>query len=140
MILRSCDAILSLRTPEGVLIYKDYPLLRVGEPVSTAITLEALAYGYTLNRNDEYILTGLRTLEYLLELAGSGMIVEFNAEQRRTLPGGAEFRQYASAVTAQTIGLVLRGAWPFLDTVVREGLEESFDHALGWTTRRRSDR
>jgi len=122
MILRACDAILSLATPEGILPYKEYPLVRVNEPVSTTITLEALAYGFELSGKREYLLLGAHNLENTFEMLRSGFVLEWNAEQRMSFAGGAYMRARTVEMNAQLIGLLMRGIWPFMATAERAGV------------------
>ena len=122
MILRACDSILSLATPEGILPYKEYPLVRVNEPVSTTIALEALAYGFELSGKRDYLVLGAHNLENTFDMLRGGTVLEWNAEQRESFPGGAYMRARTVEMNAQLIGLLLRGIWPFMATAERAGI------------------
>ncbi len=117
MIIRSCDNIISLASPEGILYYKEYPMVRFPEPASSAIALEALAYGYHLTGNEKYIEIAYNTVEILLEQTRAGVIIDWNAEQRVSFKHGAYMRARLIEMNVQYIGIMLRGIWPFLSAV-----------------------
>ena len=126
MIVSSCDAILQLASPEGILTYKEYPLVRLPEVAAGSLCLEALAYGYELTHNREYLLVGARNLEYLVEATRAGVHIHWNAEERRDTSAADErpaayMRARLEELTAQYIGIAHRGIWPFLHTAQQAG-------------------
>lgn len=108
-IIRTCDALLELASPEGILHYKEFPLVRLPGDISSCIVLEVLAYGYQLTGEREYLLCGARNAEQALHLTESGLMITWNAEQRIEAEGGVYLRETSLTPNAQMIGIMLRG-------------------------------
>ena len=126
MIVSSCDALLSMASPEGIFNYKEYPLVRLPEVAAGSLCLEALAYGYELAGNREYLAVGARNLEYLVEATRSGVHIHWNAEERTDTSAeddrpAAYMRARFEELTAQYIGVAHRGLWPFMATAEKAG-------------------
>jgi hypothetical protein len=138
MIVRSCDSIVSMASPEGILYYKEYPMVRLPEPYASSICLEALAYGYKLTNNRDYLIAGAWNLEMLMENSRSGLMIHWNAEERRDFEGGAYMRARIEEITGQYIGIMHRGIWPFLKVAEEAGLYEGRHNPFGFAVRKDS--
>ena len=121
-IIRICEALLEMTSPEGILYYKEYPLVRLPYAAVGALSLEVLAYGYRLNGNREYLLAGARNIEQTLFQTEMGLMVDWNAEQRVEVEGGVYLRETVLVTNAQMIGIMLRGIWPFIAVAHEAGI------------------
>lgn len=128
MIVRSCDAIMSMLSPEGIFYYKEYPLVRLPEPLAGIICCDALAYGYELTRNEAYLVASAKNIEALLDMTRVGAMIHWNAEERVDVPPGAYMGPRMEGLTGQYIGTVHRGMWPFIATAERHRFFESRDN------------
>ena len=132
MIVRSCDAVLSLLSPEGIFYYKEYPLVRVPEPLAGAICCEALSYGYALTGHTEYLTACARNIELLTEMTRMGAMIHWNAEERADAPPGAYMLARMEALTGQYIGIAHRGIWPFVATAEEHGFFAHRENPFGF--------
>ncbi len=91
LILRETDALLEhTLTEDGLFYYKEWPSIQYN--MNQTLILESLAYAYRLTRNEDYILKGMRTLEYILINMNFRLVMNTGAPQK-TLADGSIIKE-----------------------------------------------
>ena len=116
MIVRTCKSMLEVVSAEGIFHYKEYPLVRIPEPLAGAICCEALSYCFELTGDEECLLVCARNVELLVEISRMGAMIHWNAEDRVDVPPAAYMRARIEELTGQYAGITHRGIWPFITT------------------------
>ncbi len=132
LILIGCEEIMKNLSPEGVFYYKDFPLVRFPDPVSSSIALEALAYGYKLSNKKEYLVAGINNLEALLAIGQSGVVLAWGEEERKSYHHGAYMRARITEFNTQWAGIAIRGILPFLAQIEKENILNSNNNPFQW--------